>query len=350
MYRAIIVDDETLIKKSITAIVQKEFSDFSIVGQAKDGVEALQLCKKHAPHLIITDIRMPKMNGLHFIEKVRETNQHVKFIIISGYDEFEYAQRALRNGVVDFLLKPIKPSQLVTTMKKVRALLIAEQSTSDQRTEWLYEVKSYAEMIAEHIWMLEEDKVDFILEDIHQSWMGQLENEEMRKRLYKDFLTYVDRELKMKAQHLSVLLLEGLEFPSNTQYIKDYIKKTIHDVMNVIKQTRNYGHHQNILTAVAYINEHFMKENISLQEVSGTVGMSPSYFSTEFKGEMGVSFKHYITSMRMQKAKDLLHNPIYKTYEVAHSVGYPDYPHFTKTFKKHAGMTPTQYRKRLGVN
>ncbi|KGP71868.1 response regulator transcription factor [Pontibacillus yanchengensis] len=349
MYKVITVDDEKLIKRSIHALILKHQTGFEVVGEAIDGEDALQLCTDLSPDLVITDIRMPKMNGLSFIQKVKENNEHTQFIVVSGYDEFEYAQTALRYGVVDFLLKPIKPNQFLASLQKVHHQLEMKDKASKERSEWLWNVKVFAEELVNHIWLLEDQHVRTKMEEIHQNLLNkQVENQTM-KRLYTDLITYMKGELRNQAERMSDLsYIDETTLPDKQENMREFMITLCESIIHTIKGKRNFGHRKNILTAVSYLEEHFTKANVSLQEVSNLVDMSPSYFSMEFKQEMGISFKQYLTKKRMDKAKDLLHNPIYKTYEIAEAIGYGDYPHFTKTFKKSTGLTPTQYRKRIG--
>lgn len=350
MYTAIIVDDEKMIKKSIAALVDSHDTGFKIIGEAKDGIEALQLNEKYVPDLIITDIRMPKLNGLDFIEKVKVSNAHSKLLIISGYDEFEYAQSALRFGVVDFLLKPLKPEQFLSSLEKVYLQLEAEHNSSKKRSEWLWVLKSFSETLVQKLWLLEEADVQELIEDMHSRISDKYQEDWNAKELYVDLFLYIQGGLKKEVEGWEdKSFFNEAYLPENLPEMKDCLYDNSQAVMEHIRKTRNLGQRTNILTAVKYIRANYSEETLSLQEVADTVQMSPSYFSMEFKAEMGISFKQYITKMRLDQAKEMLNNPSYKTYEIAYNIGYSDYPHFTKTFKKHVGITPTQYRKRIGI-
>ncbi|MFQ3544038.1 response regulator [Halobacillus rhizosphaerae] len=351
MYTVLIADDEKMIKKSISALIQNNPTGFQIVGEAKDGEEASQLNQQFEPHLIITDIRMPKMNGLAFIQKVNAENPKAKFIIISGYDKFEYAQSALRFGVVDFLLKPIKPDQFLASLGKVKAKLESENQSSKERSKWVWIIKSFAEKLADQIWLLEEEKTTLMITELHTQIVENKVEPGLMKSLYADLIVYIKGELnKQSADFTLDEPLNNSILPNDTEKMRRTLIGFCQTLMDQIKEVRNFGHRKNILKAVAYIETHFREETLSLQEVADTVHMSPSYFSMEFKAETGISYKQFITKLRIDKAKELLNNPVFKTYEIAHSIGYGDYPHFTKTFKRHIGITPTQYRKRIGIS
>ncbi|MGP4108122.1 response regulator transcription factor [Virgibacillus sp. L01] len=350
MYTAITVDDEKMIKRSIAALIESNKTGFEIVGEARDGIEAITLNEKYAPDLIITDIRMPKLNGLKFIEKLKEANTRSKFIIISGYKEFDYAQSAIRYGVVDFLLKPLKPEQFLSSLQKVHQQLEIDQEFAKERSEWLWVMKSFSEDLVQKLWLLEEKEVYQMINAMHEKLIAKQQSNEMIKRLYTDLFIYTNGELNKHTDWTEKYKFpDEFSFPDEPSKLKDALYDVCKSIIDHFKKTRNIGHRHNILTTVKYIESNYSNENISLQEVADMIDMSPSYFSMEFKAEMGISFIQFITKMRIDLAKELLNNPAYKTYEIAYTVGYSDYPHFTKTFKKHVGITPTQYRKRLGI-
>lgn len=113
MIRAIVVDDEPATGNIIEYFIKNEMLPIEISGKANSGAEALSMIKKYKPALVFLDIKMPFMDGFEVMEKSKElTSEDIIFIIITGYDLFEYAQSALRHGASDILLKPIDLSQL----------------------------------------------------------------------------------------------------------------------------------------------------------------------------------------------------------------------------------------------
>lgn len=135
MLKIIIADDEDKICQLIYKLVDWDSIEMEVVGIAHNGIEALELVKLHKPDIAITDIRMPGYDGLEFISKAKEVNPYIEFIIISGYQHFEYAQRAIRYGVSDYLLKPIKKDELITTLTKMKDhyLIRAEQLSKEEK-------------------------------------------------------------------------------------------------------------------------------------------------------------------------------------------------------------------------
>jgi len=123
MKKTILVDDEYFARKGLLGLIPWEKYGYEIIGEAEDGEEALELIERLAPDLVITDIRMPVVDGLELIQTVRERgDKSTKFIIISGYGDFKYAQQAVRFGVQDYLLKPIDEVELTDTLGRIAEL------------------------------------------------------------------------------------------------------------------------------------------------------------------------------------------------------------------------------------
>ena len=112
MHTVLIVDDEPLVRVSVRHIITENIRGVNIVGEAGNGVDALALYEKFKPQIMITDIKMPVLSGLGLISRLREQNANIETIIISGYSDFEYARQAIKFGVTDYVLKPIKATEL----------------------------------------------------------------------------------------------------------------------------------------------------------------------------------------------------------------------------------------------
>lgn len=135
MFRVIIADDEKKVCQLIRMLVDWDQYGMEVVATAGDGMEVLDRIKEYKPHLIISDIRMPGLNGLEMIEKARELEKELEFIIISGHRNFEYAQTAIKFGVNDYILKPVNREELQATLLRMRDKLQARvdsQITSRQ--------------------------------------------------------------------------------------------------------------------------------------------------------------------------------------------------------------------------
>jgi len=126
-YKIIVAEDVELILKSIVRNIQQLDMGFEIVATAENGKVALELIDKFSPDILISDIKMPIMNGLELLNIINTKYPYMVKIIISGYDDFEYAQQALKYEVKDYLLKPLKEEELESTLNRVKIYLDAQR-------------------------------------------------------------------------------------------------------------------------------------------------------------------------------------------------------------------------------
>jgi two-component system response regulator YesN len=119
MIKILIVDDEINICKLIKHLIEWDKMNLELVGIAHSGNEAYNMVLQSKPDIIITDIKMNGMDGLELIRKIKEIDDSIKYIIISGYKSFNYAYTAIKYGVVDFLLKPIKKIELNRALQEL---------------------------------------------------------------------------------------------------------------------------------------------------------------------------------------------------------------------------------------
>ena len=113
----IIADDEASIRNGLRSAVESMNLNIRVLGTARNGLEAWNLIQTYMPDIIITDIRMPLCDGLNLMKKCKEARFHIDFVILSGFDDFTYAQSAIRYGAKSYLLKPFKNEELKEELK-----------------------------------------------------------------------------------------------------------------------------------------------------------------------------------------------------------------------------------------
>lgn len=128
MYKVLLVDDEPFIREGLRAIIDWEKFGFSVAGDAAGAAEALAKHGQTSPGLMVVDIKMPGMNGLQLIEEIRKKDAECRFIILSGYGEFEYAKQAIANGVSGYILKPVDEQELVSLVGRVKEELEGQEA------------------------------------------------------------------------------------------------------------------------------------------------------------------------------------------------------------------------------
>ncbi len=125
--KAVIVEDEILIREGLCKLMEKMFPEISIAGVASNGEEGLLCVEEHKPELVVTDIKMPVMDGLEMLSIMQERGMSPKVIVLTAYSEFAYAQQAVKLGVCDYIIKPIVVQEFMTTIRKIQNLCEQEQ-------------------------------------------------------------------------------------------------------------------------------------------------------------------------------------------------------------------------------
>ncbi len=143
MFKVFLVEDEIVVREGIRKLIPWEAYGYIYSGDAPDGELALPMIRRIQPDLLITDIKMPFMDGLELIELVRKELPSTKIIIISGYDDFSYAQQAIRMGVEQYLLKPVVKGKMVEVLSALHNKMKAEQQQQEYLERFRREVGEY---------------------------------------------------------------------------------------------------------------------------------------------------------------------------------------------------------------
>ena len=143
MYSVFAVDDEPIVLEGIRSKIDWEGSGFVFVGEATDGEIALSMIQELKPDILITDIKMPFMDGLELSATIKKTQPWIKIIILSGHDEFDYAKKAISIGIEDYLLKPFTSEEVIESLKKVAAQIDKERTHQSDITQMKEELSTY---------------------------------------------------------------------------------------------------------------------------------------------------------------------------------------------------------------
>ena len=364
MVKVFLVEDEAIIRRGIKKNVEWEKNGFEFVGEAGDGEYAYPQILKTEPDILITDIKMPFMDGLELSHLVKKILPNTKIIILSGYNEFEYAKEAITIGISEYLLKPVTAASLTAVLRKVKEEIREEKEKSRLLERYFVSYEKYNEFL---------DKTDYTGVD---------------RKLIQDFLKrgsageegmFIDEYLAAVGEnnYRSLLLRQYMtidiffcvqEFLKGLSVCADEIPPELGDIKYIPKivgseeQTVSYlkelfafaiserdrvsGNRYGSLidTAKQYLAEHFESNDVSLNTVAAQVGVSSSYFSSIFKQETGQSFVEYLTKLRIDKACELLRCTTLRTSEIGERVGYNDPHYFSATFKKVTGVSPKDYK------
>ena len=543
MLKIFLAEDEVVVRETIKRMIPWEELGFELVGEAADGEMALPLLIRQHPDLLITDIKMPFMDGLTLARLAKKEIPGLKVVILSGYDDFNYAKQAIGIGVEDYLLKPITKNALIERLSEIRSRYEHEKTQKEYYEKFQREMQAYEKnssrdffeaLVGGSMDMMEVYKraeklgLDIVAEaynvliftmncdedfsgqrDEYSSWEAEslelLENlfaghssamlfrsnifsygvllkgqretieentrvcvDEIRKilsrqdgrrewflavgqsverlsqiqksyhtasrafsqrYLYDENILYYDemetmehpggqaetednaylQKVDVNALNPAILqkfLSNGLQ-EETENFVKDYFyaigqepmeslvfrnyvilnvrfsvisfikglgcdtnemesadteevlaesgknmesaiayaKKMISQAIEIRDQNSGNKNRSILKTAVDFIDSHYMDEEISLNTVANVANVSSNHFSALFSQNMGQTFIEYLTTLRMNKAKELLRCTGMRSSEIAGEIGYKDAHYFSYLFKKTQGMTPSDYRK-----
>jgi YesN/AraC family two-component response regulator len=136
-YTVVVVEDEPLIMRNIVKKIRQMDIGFEVTGTARNGRDALAVIRNEPPDVVMTDIRMPLVDGLELLQQLYATDPAVRSVIISGYDDFEYARKAIQYNVRDYLLKPVESDMLYQCLLRLKIELDAEHASVVERVKTL---------------------------------------------------------------------------------------------------------------------------------------------------------------------------------------------------------------------
>ncbi len=283
MIRILIVEDEPASAEYLTSLVKRELPDMEVTGLAENGEEALALMRRSRVDIVVTDISMPVMDGLKLAEAVRAAWPLVPVVIVSGYERFEYAKNALRFGVSDYLLKPVKPIELRDCLTRLAL------------------------------------KLEF--------------SEKARQAL--------DEEASPDAE--PGLLVRNVPSP---QELRARLDRLI-DEHDIRARAGEGDHARADFEALTGYIGRKLSEKLTLEGVCRALGMSQTTVSRLFRTYARCSFVEYLTCRRVERAKELIkREPTRRMKEIACEAGFCDPLYFSRVFRSETGLSPTDFAKR----
>lgn len=339
MIKVLVIDDDKLARKGLISIVPWEDCRMAVVGEAANGEKALEFLETNEVDLCVVDIAMPIMTGLEFIGKSKAVYPNMQYIVLSFHEDFDNVQAALRLGTLDYISKMRLDQQDCANVFKHASEIILQNRNQ-------VAARSGRQKAASPKW-----------KEIEQEWLGfyWLFTDEAFEEV--SMATYQESPPLKSLEHLLVRLADIArkeysckdvpEVPAleNTESAVNWIKKLKTLISNcIMEQKNNYSTNFCMFFAVTYIKENFEK-SISINSVATEVGLSRSYFASNFKKTVGITFNHYLRRERIKEAKRLL--AAGEAYsDVAQMVGYEDEKYFAGLFSEMVGVSPADYAKK----
>lgn len=331
MHKLLIADDEKMIRESIVELIDWNALGIQITASCKNGMEALDAIMDTAPDIVMTDIHMPGLDGLDLIEKIYCLDSRIQFIILTGYPEFDYARRALKYGVREYLLKPISEEVIIEAVNHVKkSLLIYGNPAIGNLVSRLYVIRQEEDS----------DQAKLLLSRFFIHFTKPEELRHLGLNLLMELQTRLEPPSTDDLSHFTELIMAA----QRIEELRSIITNHLLGILYAGCSTKT-----SLCDAVkAYVTVHLDDENLSLKHIAeNLLYINVNYLSRTFTKQSGEKFSNYLNHSRIEKAKKLLHqNGAEHIYAIAEAVGFGSNPqYFSQVFKKYTGSTPSQFAK-----
>ena len=359
----IIADDEYYARKALCSIILQAFTNAGFSDTAlfecEDAEDALKILEQHNIDLVFTDIKMHEISGITLCEKIHLIYPHTITIIISGYADFQYAQKAIENHVFRYLLKPIDEEDILSVIKEYFSIYIDDVSVINKNGNLTSCSTNLSYLCANSLDDLTKKLLNYYLTNKKIVLLDDLINQYIKKMIdtdaisdsnayiyYNEIISVLKASLAEKESSSTFLgtcdLLNAENFKTLNQ-CNLFMKKIIDDLN--LQMADIHTQEKTINSLIQYINEHYA-ENLSLYEIAENISfMHPNYLSKLLKSRTGLSFSRYIIKIRMEKAIDMLLNTNLSISVIGSLVGYNSSSYFVQTFRRFYGTTPNEFHK-----
>lgn len=349
MIQVLIVDDDKLARKGLISIMPWSVNDMKVVGEAANGAKALEFLKENDVDLLFVDLSMPVLSGIEFMQKARKIYPDIRFVVLTFHEEFEYVQKAIRLGAIDYISKVrLEMENFGTILSRIHNLIVGDSSqssgiaqestlrTAESQVESLdasiVDMKSLESDWLALYWLFNEATFErlCLLTERVDPLLSRLGGVIMRALSRAEAATGVEATTWLKSEQTQSAL----------DWIRDY-RNTIIEVAvrsNDLSQTWI-----RMIRTVIYIREQITTP-LHAKGTAERFGMSRSYFSECFHKMVGCTFNDYIRQERTLMAKKLLRQEKGTVASIARAVGYGDVRYFSNVFHEQTGKLPSEYR------
>lgn len=341
----LLADDDRLVLEGLEKTIDWAALDAQIVGMAGDGAEALLMARANRPDVVITDICMPGMDGLELVQSLREELDEVDIFLLSGHNEFEYAQRAMRLGVRHYILKPITRDTITGLERELTA--VRDRLNAEKRQYGVLFSAEQEEALLLALTRGDTGALESAFDALERNALLPEKNTVTVCLWLLNIIRRHLRELSMggeAAEHSHKSAVEEMLALQSRREKLFFVEQKFFDLAQSNQARGRNSHLRIALKARQLLEENYTDPDFCVSSLADRLGITSSYISTVFRRQEGVSISLYLSELRLEHARELLSATAQSISEIARISGYIDAHYFAKIFKKRYRLTPTEYR------
>lgn len=362
-WKVMIVDDMEVFRRQIRRLpLWSEDSSFLLHAEAADGIEALRMLEKEPVDLLISDIRMPRMDGLSLLKEVKARNLSKYVVFLSDYAEFSLAKEAIAYGIFDYLVKPVKEEELRSLFLKVSAHLSQVEKEKEEKrlleeklldsVDLYYPQKEVLDL-TERIVSGQEDALKRSASLVKTAYealnLDLLKTALVLEKVYEEILLEVERRSPWLAPlypHYQ-MSRSRLSKEASIQELELQFMDRIDRLVSIMAYLLpDKGEHPLVRELEEFILLH-PEGKLTLDRLAEKFYLTKNHLGEVFKEETGLTLGEYLFRVKVQRAMVLLQEEELRSYEIAERLGYQSAEYFAKQFRKATGETPMEYRARM---
>lgn len=347
-YRVMIVDDQCTNREIIkNNNLWSPNSRFVVAGEAQDGSEALKLLDAEKFDVVITDILMPRINGIDLLRLIRANHPEVRVILVSGLKNFEYARQGMIYGASDYLIKPISEDHLQNALNRIELNFVGTEIELSREHFFEETIEGISNIIQSSAELSPEVIIKYINRIKSCQGAGDTDGRALLIRAVSMVLDrlvrpYFDMDMLRVAEavvmrnwkddgiiNCGIRSLKSVESTSREltlpQSKHDLVQKTVRLALGSVEMIK------------------------TVEGVAQALFVNRSYLSQVFRAQTGIALSEYLIRVKIYRSRILLMNPANSIAEIATRSGYRDEEYFSKIFKTYTGMLPRDYRKQISL-
>ncbi len=349
MLQVLLVDDDRSVCRCLKTLIPWAELGCAEPEIAYNGAEAIQRIEQKKPDIMISDIRMPMMNGVSLCQEVKRRFPDISILFFSAYEDFVAAQVGMQAGVRGYILKPVN-------RKNLKELETAVQEIVASKRQWeIYEMLLTSgndrEQIFSHLKKLDEAHFAQLFHE-WETYLGEAKAQtQILSALYLQLLHeymehFADVEYSAIERNRSQAVKELAALSTPREQIH-YVRQQYQNLCRQQAEHREKVLSKLVTEVTRYITEHYGDPQLNVSAVADRFHLSPDHLGRIFSAETGTTVSSYIMDTRISEASKLLRESTVPINDIAAVVGYGDANYFAKVFRRKMGLAPSEYRKML---